>query len=136
MMRTFLKWAGAVGMAVVCAGVAWGQNPSITPGSGPLPNGEVNVGYPTQTLNANDPLPTCCTWSVTAGALPDGLLLSTGTTSTATISGTPSGTFATATTFNFTIQATDLLVSDSQTYSVTIYPVLQITTTGTLPGRP
>src|SRR5690242_18395481 len=85
MMRTFLKWAGAVGVAVVWAGAAWGQ--AVNPSS--LPDGEVNVSY-TQTLSADGFLPVvCCTWTLTPGAgWPGGLSFSPGTTM-ATISGVP-----------------------------------------------
>src|SRR6266436_1793166 len=98
MMRTFLKCAGAVVMAAVWGGVAWGQ-PSISPGSGALPGGEVGVAY-SQPLTATDIDPTCCTWNVTVGALPDGLSLGASGTTT-TISGTPTASGL----FSFTITA-------------------------------
>src|SRR5579863_9650133 len=81
------RWMVVVATAMACAVGVWAQ-PSITPAV--LPGGEVgqNPQY-SQTLNANDVLPTCCNWSVSSGALPDGLQLSTGVSPTATITGTP-----------------------------------------------
>ena len=126
MTRLSIRWALAVAAMLVCAGVGRAQAPSITPTS--LPNGEVGVPYGVL-LNANDILPTCCTWTVTSGALPDGLSLGTGTSSAAIIIGTPTATGL----FSFTIQADDRHLQGSQAYSVTINPPLLITTTGLLP---
>jgi len=62
MTRLSIRWALAVAAMLVCAGVGRAQAPSITPTS--LTNGEVGVPYGVL-LNANDILPTCCTWTVT-----------------------------------------------------------------------
>src|SRR5260370_5414047 len=127
MMRTFLKWASAGLVAVVCGGVAWGQ-PVVTTTS--LPDGDVNQNLQySQTLSASDntPLATCCTWAVTSGALPGGLTLDP--------SGVISGTPNTSGTANFQVTATNnLLLSPSpQSLSINVHPQLQVTTSS-LPG--
>ena len=119
MMRTFLKCAGAVVVAVVWGGVAWGQ-PVISPPSGALPGGEVGVAY-NQTLTASElptTSPTCCTWA--ASGLPNGGLNITFTapnSPTAQITGTPTA----AGPVTFTVTATDVALSSTPvTYTVTI----------------
>lgn len=64
-----------------------------------LPNGTIGNAY-NQTLTASGPTFGTVTWAVTAGALPDGLSLNTGT---GAITGTPT----VEATFNFTITMTD-----------------------------
>ncbi len=84
-----------------------------------LPGGTVSDAY-SQTLAASGGTGPY-TWSLTAGALPGGLTLSSG----GVISGTPTSTGA----FNFTVKATDSLgTSGSKALSITITQ-LTITTT-------
>lgn len=69
-------------------------------------------------------------WSVTAGALPDGLALGSTSAASATLSGTPT----VAGTFGFTLQVTDSSGgSDTHDYTLTVNPKLDIAT-ATLPG--
>jgi hypothetical protein len=63
-----------------------------------LPNAVLNAPYPSTTLQASGGVPPF-TWTVTLGALPNGLTLATD----GTISGTPTVTG----TFSFTVQVTD-----------------------------
>lgn len=89
----------------------------------PLPGGEVGVTY-SQTLAATGGTPPY-TWSVTAGALPAGLTLST--------SGALTGTPSTAGAFNFTAQATDSNhVTASAPFTLAIAGPLGISTAPTL----
>jgi len=91
----------------------------------PLPAGEVSIAY-SQTLAATGGTPPY-TWSITGGALPQRLTLST--------SGSLAGTPNTAGTFNFTVQATDSnRATASATFALTITEALGITTPGTLNG--
>jgi hypothetical protein len=84
-----------------------------------LPNGTVNTAY-SRTLAATGGT-TPYNWSVSAGALPDGLTLNT---TTGVISGTP----ITAGPFSFTVQVADaLLATTAQTLSITIVPAPLIT---------
>ena len=87
-----------------------------------LPNGTVNSAY-SATLQSGGGTGTI-TWSVTTGSLPGGLNLS----SSGAISGTPT----TAATTNFTVTAKDSGTPQqikTQGLSITINPVLSITTT-------
>lgn len=81
--------------------------PEITTAS--LPDGTVNTAY-SQSLTATGAA--TITWSVTAGALPGGLTLST----EGVISGTPTVTG----TFNFTVQAENSEGSDTQALSIVV----------------
>lgn len=81
--------------------------PSITTSS--LPSGVTGTPY-SQTLTATGTTP--ITWSLTGGALPSGLTLS----STGVISGTPSA----AMTASFTVQASNSAGSNSKALSLTI----------------
>ena len=91
---------------------------TVTEVSGPpvitttsLPNGVVGTAY-NQTLTATGTSP--ITWSVSSGSLPNGLSLNA---ATGVISGTPT----TATTYNFTVTATNGTTPDStKTLSITI----------------
>jgi len=87
-----------------------------------LPNGTVNSAY-SLTLQSAGGTGTI-TWSVSQGNLPAGLNLST--------SGTISGTPTTAGAANFTVSATDSSSppqTKTQALSITVNPVLSITTT-------
>jgi len=88
-----------------------------------LPGGAVNVAYSQQLAASGGWTP--YTWSLDAGALPDGLTLSSG----GLISGTPTTTG----TSNFTVKVTDSQITpatDTQALSITISIVaLDITTT-------
>ena len=90
---------------------------SITVTTTSLPSGTVGSGYSQQlTLTASGGM-SPYTWSVSAGALPAGLGLST----TGVISGTPT----TAGTASFTVQVVDVnAVSDTQDLSITVGPLL------------
>src|SRR5712671_1012270 len=99
MMRPFLKCAGAVVVAVLCAGAAWGDT-VISISAPSLPGGEVSVPYPAgQVFTASDSNDeaTCCMW--TASGLSNGLSLDSG----GVLSGTPTA----AGTVNFTVTASD-----------------------------
>ncbi len=113
--------------ATATKGFALTVNPalSITTGS-PLPQGTVGVSY-SQTITATGGSGTYG-WSVSAGSLPAGLTLNTGT---GVISGSPT----TAATANFTIQVTDSNnVTATKPFGLTINPALTITTTSPLPA--
>jgi hypothetical protein len=99
--------------------------PSITTAS--LPNGQVNILY-SQTLVGSGGTPPY-TWSISSGALPNGLTLSP---TTGAISGTP--TFAG--TFTFTVKLTDSIgASVTKGFTILIRPVPTITTTSLPNGR-
>ncbi len=87
-----------------------------------LPNGVVNASY-SATLQSTGGAPPI-TWSVTAGALPTGLILNA---ATGAITGTPT----TAGTSNFSVQAADSstpALTATKALSITVIPVLSITT--------
>ena len=75
-----------------------------------LPDGQVGVAY-SHTLTADGTTP--ITWSISSGALPDGLSLNK---DTGEISGTPT----TAGTSTFTVKATNRAGSDTKELSITI----------------
>jgi hypothetical protein len=89
-------------------------NPALTITTTSLPNGEVNVVYTPQTLKASGGSGSY-TWSISAGALPAGLLLS----ATGTISGTP-----TATAPSFTVKVSDGISTATKALTITIDPAL------------
>ena len=78
----------------------------------------------TISVNVSGTSDSAITITKTAGTLPTGLTLGSTVSNTAAISGTESGTQTTATTYNFTLTATD---AESQTatrdFSITISPV-------------
>jgi len=100
---------------------------SISVSAGPLvvtaatlPQGAVNDAYPATNLTATGGVAPY-TWSITAGALPGGLTLSSG----GQISGTPtiSGTF------NFTAQVKDSVnTTATGNFSITVNTILAVTT--------
>jgi hypothetical protein len=79
-----------------------------------LPNGVLNVAYPSTTLQATGGVPPF-TWTLTSGSLPTGL---NSLAANGTISGTPTATG----TFDFTVQ-----VTDSETPAMTASADLSIT---------
>ncbi len=94
-----------------------------------LPNGLVNSPY-SATLAATPPVAAPVAWTISAGALPPGLSL---TSSDGSITGTPTA----AGTFNFTVTLTDSNsppLSTSKPLSITIQPVLTITSDSPLPA--
>jgi hypothetical protein len=97
-------------------------NPLLAITTTSLANGVVNTAYSASLQATGGVAP--ITWSVTSGTLPPALTLS----SSGAISGTPT----TAGTSNFTVTATDSGTpqqSKSQPLSITINPLLSITTT-------
>lgn len=95
--------------------------PSLAVTTTSLPGGIINNAY-SQVLGASGGT-TPYTWSITAGSLPTGLILSGNT-----ISGTPTSTG----TFNFTVKVTDSTTPTAQTatqaLSIVVSPALTITT--------
>jgi Putative Ig domain len=85
-----------------------------------LPNGALNVAYPSTTLQASGGVPPF-TWTVTSGNLPTGLSLA----ANGTITGTPTA----AGTFNFTVQ-----VTDSQSVTATANLSITVNNLGPLNG--
>lgn len=69
-------------------------------------------------------------WSVTSGTLPDGLELNESNTSTVSISGTPT----TEGTYTFTLQVIAAGMIASREFSLTVNPLLMITTDSVLPN--
>ncbi|MBZ5579508.1 MAG: Ig domain-containing protein [Acidobacteriia bacterium] len=96
---------------------------AIKVGPATLPDWTIGMPYP-QTLTATG-CTTPCSWS-RSGTLPTGLTLDSASGS---LSGTPSATGS----FHFTVTATSLLQSGSQSYAVAINPLPSITT-ASLPG--
>jgi hypothetical protein len=101
--------------------------PTISPTT--LPNGNQGAAY-SQTLTASSGLAPY-SWNVSAGTLPTGLGLATGTGATATISGTPTTQQSSVA---FTIQVSDSSnpsQQGAQAYTVTIGPPLPLSVTST-----
>ncbi|MCU0440201.1 MAG: putative Ig domain-containing protein, partial [Raineya sp.] len=95
--------------------------PTITITTASLPNGTIGSTY-SQTISQTG-LTGTPAWSVSAGALPNGLSINS---STGAISGTPSATG----TFNFTVQVTDGDCSQTKAYSIVIScPTITFTNT-------
>jgi len=94
-------------------------NPALTITTTSLPNSDVGVAY-SQTLAVSGGSG-IYTWSIFAGSLPAGLLL---TAPTGIVFGTPT----TAATSNFTVQVADGITTATQFFSITINPALTITT--------
>ncbi len=87
--------------------------------TGPLPDGMVGSAY-SQILTATGG-DGSYTWSVSSGALPDGLTLGAA-------SGAISGTSGTVGTFEFTVRISSSGLTASRAYSITIRPLLAVTT--------
>jgi hypothetical protein len=97
--------------------------PAISTSS--LAGGQVGIAYSASLLATGGTLP--YSWGITAGALPAGLGLNTGT---GAISGTPSASG----TFNFTVTVTDGFgQTDNKALSIAVNPAVSVTTTS-LPG--
>ena len=101
-MNPLVKWLSLI---CVVAAPVFSQTAPLTITTTSLPNGTVQSSY-SQSVQSTGGSGTTRTWSIATGALPPGLNLS-GTTSTATISGTPSPTSAGSYSF-------DVVVSDPQ----------------------
>ncbi len=80
-----------------------------------LANGTIDAPY-AQTLTATTAATGTISWTLTSGALPNGLSLTSATGPTTSIAGTPSVTGV----FNFTIKATVGLTSSTQGYTITV----------------
>src|SRR5579864_8660689 len=133
--RLTVRWerlVGALALIALCTGASAQTTITVGPPP-PAPNGEVGIPYTLNLTATETPPATCCTWSATG--LPASLNIS-GTGTSAQITGTP-GLSDANTVLNVTVTAADtvlgLLINGSQTYSITIFPQLQITTT-TLSG--
>jgi hypothetical protein len=97
-------------------------NPAVTITTPSIPNGMAGIAYTSTTLAASGGTGTGYTWSLSTGALPTGLTLSTG----GVLSGTLDASAATAT---FSVKAQDSgSNSATRTYTLTVYPALTITT--------
>jgi hypothetical protein len=97
-----------------------------------LKNGNTNVPYSDAVVTSGGIAPV--TFSITAGALPHGLLLNA---TTGAITGTPDTTANNFGTFRFTVQATDKAIppqTPSQSLSITIIPPALSITNATLPN--
>ena len=94
--------------------------PVVTISTTSVPNGEVGASYKATLVAADGKAPYA--WSVSAGSLPQGLILSA-SGDTATIQGTPSAAFTAGTTF--TIRVKDALggVATEQ-YTMTVYSAI------------
>jgi uncharacterized protein (TIGR03437 family) len=101
-MNPIVKWLSLI---CVVAAPVFSQTAPLTITTTSLPNGTVQSPY-NQPVQSSGGVGTARTWSIASGALPPGLNLS-GTTSTATISGTPTPTSAGSYSF-------DVVVSDPQ----------------------
>jgi len=101
--------------------------PLVITTNSPLNNGTIGVGY-SQTLAGTGGVPPYV-WSVTAGALPNGLSLNG-------VSGIIAGTATAAGTFTFTIQLADNASTTPVTkvFTITIASGLTITTAPSLPN--
>jgi len=125
MRKLSIQWVLAAIAAVVCAGGAWGQAPVLTGGT--LPQDDVGIAYPTQTLASGGTAP--YTWNITSGAPPAWASLN--------LDGTLSGNSPTLGSSTFTATVTDSstppLTSNPATITITINPQPRITTS-TLPG--
>lgn len=99
-------------------------NPVITTVS--IPNGVISTAYSTTLTAVGGTLP-YTNWAVVGGALPAGLTLSSG----GVISGTPSVSGL----YSFVVEVTDTaLLTDQQSYFLTIQSVAPTITTTTLPN--
>jgi Ca2+-binding RTX toxin-like protein len=99
--------------------------PTVTTSA--LPEGSVGSSY-SQTLAANDGTG-AYSWSVSSGALPTGLSLSSGT---GAITGSPTGTG----TASFTVQVTDSVgATDTQALSIKIFSITPTSLGGATSGR-
>jgi hypothetical protein len=102
-------------------------NPSITTAAGTLPGATFGAAYTTTLAGAGGLAP--YTWSITQGALPSGLTLS----SAGVISGTPTSTGTASFTVMLTDSGTPALTATAAYTLTTLYPPLSVTTT-TLPN--
>ena len=125
-----LQFMLAASCALLLAPSARGQSPlQITPPP-PLSDGTVTRSY-FAGFGTNYPANDAYSWALVAGSLPPGLSLNAATPASPYINGT-----ATATgTYSFRLQVIDSTASQTavQDYSITIVPVLLITTKLTLP---
>ena len=102
-----------------------GQSGLAITTTNPLPAGEVGAAYNGTLTGSGGTTP--YTWTLTAGALPDGLTLN----SDGTITGTPTS----ATTVSFTAQVTDSVAATATgSFNLTINSPPTITTTSPLPA--
>jgi hypothetical protein len=93
-----------------------------------LPNGELTVAYPVQTLSATGGASATYTWSISGGALPTGITINPG-------NGQLTGTPTTAGMFNFTAKATDSAGGfGTQGFTITVIAGPSITTNSPLPS--
>lgn len=100
-------------------------NPALTITTTSLPNGDAGTNY-SQNLGSTGGSDTY-TWSVSSGSLPTDLALNGNT-----ISGTPT----TAGMFNFTIEVSDGIGKTTRKLSITVNPMLAVSTTSLPNGDP
>jgi hypothetical protein len=118
--------------AIELPGQGWTQgtqqqkvNPALAITTPSLPAGDVGTSY-TQNLGSSGGTDTY-TWSVSAGTLPTGLVLSGNT-----ISGTPTATGLSI----FSVKVADGIDTETKEFSVTIHPALTLTTSLLPAGDP
>lgn len=128
---TFVGAGTTTGVTITSSNVSVTLCPTITilPASASLPDGVVGSSY-SQNI-AQTGLTGTLTWSISTGTLLLGLSIAS---STGTISGTPT----TGGTSNFTVQVTNGICSQTQTYSITVHgsPCTTVTLTPTLLALP
>lgn len=104
--------------------------PSLSITTSALTNAKVSRSY-SEDISAASISGQTYTWSLLSGDLPAGLTLSSSTTSTITLSGTPT----TEGTYTFTLQVSAAGMTANQTFTLTVEPLMTITTASLPDGK-